>query len=275
MRESTQLLPTLPITRYVTPLREGGSLPAVVDTPAGLHVVKFRGAGQGSRALVAELLAAVLGRALGLPIPEPAFLELDPGFGATEPDPEIQDLLVASRGLNVGVRFLPSAFPWDPWLDPPDPDFASSLVWFDAWLLNVDRTIRNPNLLWSEDQVWAIDHGAAFWFHHRWSGLGSAIRSQFPQVADHLLLPFATALPDAARRLAPLVTPGLVEEAVSAIPEDWLPPDDAAPTPDDQRAGYRRFLLERLAEPGWVDAARLAQRQPPPGLGPRGTHRVE
>ncbi len=275
MRESTGVLPILPVHRYVTPLREGGSLPAVVDTPDGLFVAKFRGAGQGPRALVAELLASILGRGLGLPIPEPALLDLVPDFGSTEPDQEIQDLLAASHGLNAGLRFLPSAFPWDPWLDPPDPGLASSLVWFDAWLLNVDRTVRNPNLLWSLGQPWAIDHGAALYFHHRWSGLDAAIRTPFAPVADHLLLPFATEIPAAARRLTAAVTPGLVEEAIAAIPDDWLLPDDAAPDAAAQRRGYRRFLLERLHEPAWVEAARLAQRQPPAALGPRETHRVE
>ena len=179
--------------RYVVPLREGGSLPAVVETDApGAYVVKFRGAGQGARALVAELLVAQLAHALGLPVPDPAIVTLDAGFGETEPDAEIQDLLRASVGTNFGLAYLPGAIAFDPAADYAiDPDLAAAIVWFDAYIANVDRTPRNTNLLIWQDGLYLIDHGAALYVHHRWEGWQDRIQSPFPQIKDHVLLGLA------------------------------------------------------------------------------------
>jgi hypothetical protein len=229
-------------TRYVTPLREGGSLPALVEADDdGLYVMKFRGAGQGRRALVAEVVAGELARALGLLVPRLVVAELDPVLGRAEPDPEIQDLLVASAGANLGVDFLPSALPFSPAAgDAPDPDLAAAVVWFDALVTNVDRTAQNPNLLWWHGRLWLIDHGASLYFHHGEPVPGHA-RTPFPASADHVLLPFASSIAAADERLAGQVTPALLDAVAGAIPGDWLNGDD--------RRGYVEYLGERLEAP--------------------------
>ena len=230
-------------TRYVTPLREGGSLPALVEADDdGLYVLKFFGAGQGPKALVAEVVAGELGRALGLPVPELVLVELDPVIGRAEPDPEIQDLLLASGGTNLGVDFLPGALPFSPAAGPPpDPELAAAVVWLDALVTNVDRTPQNPNLLWWHRRLWLIDHGAALYWHHSPGGPAADPQAPFAQVADHVLLPYASSVADADARLAPLVTRDLVERVVADVPDVWLDGED--------RGMYVEYLTRRLASP--------------------------
>jgi hypothetical protein len=227
-------------TRYVTPLREGGSLPALVEADDdGLYVLKFRGAGQGRKALIAELVAGELARALILLVPELTLLELDPVLGRAEPDPEIQDLLVASAGLNLGVDFLPAALPFNPAAEPEvDPDLAADIVWFDSLITNVDRTAQNPNLLWWHGRLWLIDHGAALYFHHSATPDPRHASLRFDAISEHVLLPYASPLAAAGGRLRPRVTEELLEEIVAAIPDEWLEGDD--------RRRYVDYLLMRL-----------------------------
>ena len=230
-------------TRYVTPLREGGSLPALVEADDdGLYVLKFFGAGQGPKALVAEVVAGELGRALGLPVPELVLVELDPAIGRAEPDPEIQDLLLASGGTNLGVDFLPGALPFSPAAGPPpDPDLAAAVVWLDALVTNVDRTPQNPNLLWWHRRLWLIDHGAALYWHHAPDGPAADPQAPFAQIADHVLLPYASSVADADARLAPLVTGDLLERIAANVPAVWLDGED--------RGMYVDYLARRLASP--------------------------
>jgi hypothetical protein len=239
---------TVTATRYVTPLREGGSMPGLVEADDdGLYVLKFRGAGQGPRALVAELVAGELGRALGLDVPEIVLIELDAGLGRAEPDPEIQELIAASGGRNVGLDFLPSALPFIPGDGtPPDPDLAAAIVWFDALMTNVDRTPRNPNLLCWHGRLWLIDHGAALYLQHGTDDLPAVARRPFPLIREHVLLPYAGSIAGADGRLAPLLTPALVEAVVSAVPGEWLAGDEDE---EATRRGYVEYLLRRLEAP--------------------------
>ena len=241
-------------TRYVTPLREGGSLPALVEaSDDGLYVLKFSGAGQGRKALVAEVVAGELARGLGLLVPELALVELDPALGRAEPDPEIQDLLTASAGLNLGVDFLPGALPYSPAAGPfPDRDLAAEIVWFDALVTNVDRTARNTNMLCWHGRLWLIDHGAALYFHHAAAREPAHARNAFPAIREHVLLPVAGSIAAADERLAPRVTRGVLQEAAALVPDDWLDGED--------RSTYVEYLLERLEEPrAWVDEAERAR----------------
>jgi hypothetical protein len=242
---------TVTATRYVTPLREGGSLPALIEAnDDGMYVLKFRGAGQGLKVLVAELICGELGRALGLPIPEVAFVELDPALGRNEPDDEIRALLDASAGLNFGMDFLPGALGFEPLALPlVDPALASAIVWFDAFITNVDRTPRNPNLLLWHRKLWMIDHGASLFFHYRWDGYLERARSPFVAIKDHILLPIADDIAGADARYAPLVTPELVESIVATIPDDWLIADPLFADADAQRAAYVEYLLARIESP--------------------------
>ena len=250
-------------TRYVTPLREGGSLPGLLEADDdGLYVTKFSGAGQGPKALVAELLAGELGRALGLPVPEIVLVELDPALGKAEPDQEIQDLLGRSPGLNLGIDFLPGALPFDPadgarpGADLPDPDLAADIVWFDGLIANVDRTPKNVNLLVWHGRLWLIDHGAALYVHFTWRAPAEHARRPFPQLADHVLLPYAGSIVEADRRLAPRVTRTLLESIVEAVPTAWL--GDGA---DTQRVAYVDYLMTRLEAPRpFVEEADRARR---------------
>jgi hypothetical protein len=227
-------------TRYVTPLREGGSLPGLVEADDdGLYVLKFRGAGQGVKALVAEVIAGELARALGLAVPEIVVIEVDPALGAAEPDPEIQDLITGSTGANIGLDFLPGSLPYTPAAGlQPAPETAAEIVWLDALVTNVDRTPRNPNLLVWHDRVWLIDHGAALYFHHRdWDREADALKP-FPAIADHVLLPCAGSILEADARLAERLSPEVVREAVALVPDGWA-----------DREAYVDYLARRLAPP--------------------------
>jgi hypothetical protein len=245
------MLRTVTATRYVTPLREGGSLPAIVEgDDDGLYVLKFRGAGQGPKVLVAELICGELGRALGLPVPEIVFVEVDEALGRNEPDEEIQDLVRASAGLNLALDFLPGSLAFDPLNVPQvDPELAARIVWFDAFITNVDRTPRNTNLLLWHRQLYLIDHGAAIYVHHTWADWRERAKGRFPAVRDHVLLPAAGDIRAADAALAPLVTPALVTALVGAVPDAWLEGDGPFAGPDELRAAYVEYLLTRASAP--------------------------
>ena len=250
-------------TRYVTPLREGGSLPGLVEADDdGLYVVKFRGAGQGPRALVAEWLVGELGRMLGLPVPDLAFVDVDPGLGDAEPDEELQDLVHRSGGLNLGLDFLPGSLPFSPVAERDvDPTFAADVVWLDAFATNPDRTVRNPNLLVWHGRVWCIDHGAALYIHHTWREPEAHALRPFERIADHVLLPMAGSLREADERLAERVDLARLDEHIAAIPDAWLPNDLPIGGPEAQRAAYRRYLRTRSAGPRpFVEEAERARR---------------
>jgi hypothetical protein len=236
-------------TRYVTPFREGGSLPGLVEADDdGLYVVKFRGAGQGPRALVAEWLAGEIARALGLPVPELVAIEVDGGLGDAEPDGEIQDLVHASAGSNLGVDFLPGALTFNQAAaDTVDPRFAADVVWLDAFVTNPDRSVANPNLLVWHGRTWCIDHGAALYVHHTWRDPDAHAVRPFERIRDHVLLPYAASIEEASERLAPVLGEGLFGSLVHAIPEAWLPQDRVAGDAAAQRTAYIRYLTTRLA----------------------------
>ena len=242
---------TVKATRYVTPLREGGSLPAIVEADDdGLYVLKFRGAGQGPKALIAELLAGELARALGLPVPEIVFVEVAAELARTEPDPEIQDLIRASAGLNLALDYLPGSVTFDPVAENVEAELASAVVWFDAYVTNVDRTARNTNILMWHRRLWLIDHGAALYFHHNWDDYLARSRRPFPQVKEHVLLPSASALEEADARLSAAVTPELIQEILSLVPDSWLAAEPRfAAAPEEGRAAYAGYLLSRLMAP--------------------------
>jgi hypothetical protein len=241
---------TVTATRYVTPLREGGSLPAVVEADDdGLYVLKFRGAGQGRKALVAELVAGELARAAGLPVPEIVFIELDPELARTEPDPEIQDLIRASAGLNLALDYLPSAVTFDPLAHRPAPELASRIVWHDAFVTNVDRTPRNSNLLMWHRRLWLIDHGAALIFHHQWDGFMERSTTAFPAIRDHVLIGFASRLEEADAEMTGRLTARAMDDIVALVPDDWLERTPAFANPEDQRQAYRRYFTARLHAP--------------------------
>lgn len=246
------MLKNLRTTRYVTPLREGGSLPALAEADDGqLYVVKFRGAGQGRKALIAELLAGEIARAMGLNMPPLALLELDEAFGKNELDPEIQDLLRASAGLNLGLEFLPGALMFDPLAETNlDASLAAQIVWFDALVLNVDRTPKNPNLLFWREQLWLIDHGAAFYFHHNWaSDFMARARAPFAPLRDHVLLPFARDLEKADAELGARLSEKSLREIISTIPDSWLEHEARFENSTQVRAAYLTFLMARLQTP--------------------------
>src|SRR6185503_14474408 len=210
-------------TRYVTPLREGGSLPAIIETDDdGMYVLKFRGAGQGPKALIAELVAGEIARAAGLPVPEIVFVELDADLARTEPDPEIQALIRASAGLNLALDYLPGAVTFDPIAEKPDSELASSIVWFDAYVSNVDRTPRNSNILVWHRRLWLIDHGAALYFHHTWDNYLERSQDHFPHIKDHVLLPLAGSLQKIHPKILVRITPEVIERVVELIPDSWL-----------------------------------------------------
>jgi hypothetical protein len=233
---------TVEARRYVTPLREGGSLPAIVEADdLGTYVLKFRGAGQGAKALIAELVAGEIGRALGLAVPEIVLMDVDPVLGRSEPDSEIRSLIKASAGLNLAIDYLPGSIAYDPAGVAPDPRVAAEVVWFDSLVTNVDRTARNTNLLWWHGKLHLIDHGAALYFQHQGAAGVARSRAPFPQIRDHVLLPFAGDLAAADAALASRLSPELIREIVDLVPESWL----SAPP----REGYVEFLTQRLAAP--------------------------
>jgi hypothetical protein len=249
-------------TRYVTAFREGGSLPGLVEADDdGLYVVKFRGAGQGPRALVAEWLAGEIGRALGLLVPDLVAVELGAEIADSEPHEEIHDLLVASVGRNIGLDFLPGSLTFNPAADAvDDADWAADVVWFDAFVTNPDRSVKNPNMLVWHGRTWLIDHGAALYVHHAWRDPGEHARRPFERTREHVLLPFAGSIAAADERLAPRVTTGLLESLVTAIPDDWLPEDRVAGDAAAQRRAYVAYLLARLeARRAFVEEADRAR----------------
>ena len=256
---------TVHATRYVTPLREGGSLPAIVEADdEGMYVLKFRGAGQGAKALIAELVAGELARALGLPVPEIVKVELNPELGRTEPDQEIQDLLKASAGLNLALDYLPGSVTFDPIVERPGGDLASLIVWFDAYITNVDRTARNTNMLMWHDKLWLIDHGAALYVHHSWGGgdLRERSRTPFAMIKNHVLLPLADALPDAEERLKSVLTADLIDSVVEMIPAEWLAGETAFDDEQQHRQAYRSYLTDRAdASPVFLEEALNARTQ--------------
>jgi hypothetical protein len=257
-------LRTVRAERYVLPFREGGSVPALLEgDDLGLYVVKLRGAGQGAKALVAELVSGELARAAGLIVPEIVLVDLDKALAASEPDPEICAPLEASAGLNLGLDFLPGSITFDPVAGPPpDAATASRIVLFDAFVANVDRTPRNPNLLTWHARLWLIDHGASLYFHHGW-GPGDPLegsRDPYPQMRDHVLLPWASALPEAAAHLRATFTPGVIAGIVEQIPAGWLEVDRAFPDVRGQRDAYVAWLVARLEVlPVLLEEARLAR----------------
>jgi hypothetical protein len=241
------MMRTVTASRYVTPLREGGSLPAIVEADdEGLYVLKFRGAGQGPKALLAELLAGEIARAAGLPVPEIVFLELPADLARTEPDAEIQSLIKASVGLNLALDYLPGSITYDPLIFEPDARLASAIVWFDAYVCNVDRTPRNVNMLIWHRRLWLIDHGAALYFHHAWSGRDRPAATPFALIKDHALLKYADAIEQVDADMQQRLTAAKLGEIVDLIPDDWLPEDVGFAHRGAQRAAYRDFFVERL-----------------------------
>lgn len=257
------MLRTVLATRYSTPLREGGSVPAVMEADDdGLYVVKFRGAGQGPKALVAEVIAGGIGRELGLLVPDIVLVDFDPVLAAAEPDVEIKELLERSGGVNAGLDFLPGALEYVPTAGARvDPDRAAEIVWFDALVTNVDRTARNPNLLVWHGRLWLIDHGASLYIQHTWRDPARHARGRFHQVKEHVLLPVAGSVADADRRLASRVGREMLESIVADVPDDWLAPEPGLPDAAAHRAAYVDYLLARVAGPRpWVEEAEDARR---------------
>jgi hypothetical protein len=259
-----QAIRTVDATRYITPLREGGSLPAIIEASDGeLYVLKFRGAGQGRKSLIAELVAGEIGRALGLPIPELAFVELDDAFSRSEPHEEIQDLMRASTGLNLALAFLPGALAFEPALAPPEAlQLASAIAWFDAYIMNVDRTARNTNMLLVDGKLWLIDNGASLYIHHTWANFRERSRGAFPQIKDHVLLPYADALAEADIVLSAALTRELIEQIADLIPESWLEDEPHFASVAEHRAAYVDYLCTRLEAPrAFVEEALRARAQ--------------
>ena len=242
-------LRTVTATRYVTPLREGGSLPAIVEADdSGLYVLKFRGAGQGPKVLVAELICGELARAAGLPVPEIVLVELDPDLARTEPDAEIQQLIKASGGLNLALDYLPGSVTFDPIADQPDGALSSAIVWFDAYVTNIDRTPRNANMLMWHRKLWLIDHGAALYFHHGWRAGTDRSADAFPAIRDHVLLRFAHDLRTADERLSARLTP-IIADIVASVPDAWLAGNTPFASAQLARDAYTEHLTRRLAAP--------------------------
>lgn len=239
-------LRTVNVTRYVTPLREGGSMPAIAEADDDfLYVLKFSGAGQGVKALIAEIIGGEIARALGFKVPEIVFANLDEAFGRTEPDEEIQDLLKASIGLNLALHYLSGAITFDPTVTTIDPKLASQIVWLDCLLINMDRTARNTNMLIWHKELWLIDHGASLYFHHSWQNWQEQAKRPFTLIKDHVLLPWATELDVVDDEYKAILTPDLIQSVVALIPEEWLREDSFASSTEHRQA-YAQFLDTRL-----------------------------
>jgi hypothetical protein len=251
MNDREPQIRTVQVTRYVTPLREGGSLPAIAEADDGfMYVIKFRGAGHGIKALIADLLGAEIARALGLKVPELVFAQLDEAFGRTEPDEEIQDLLKASTGLNLGLHYLSGAITYDPNVTTIDARLASAIVWLDCLIMNVDRTARNTNMLSWHRELWLIDHGASFYFHNAWPGWEAQAQRPFTLVKDHVLLPQASELEQADAIGRALLTQEHIHAIVDLIPDEWLAGETFFASVAEHRQAYIQFLEQRVAHSG-------------------------
>jgi hypothetical protein len=260
------VLPFVTAIRYVTPLREGGSLPGIVEADdLGTYVMKFHGAGQGRKALIAEVVAGELARRLGLRVPDQVVIELDPVIGRHEPDPDVQDLLKASTGANLGVDYLPGSLGFDPLGWSADAWFASRVLWFDAFIGNVDRSWRNPNLLVWHGEVWLIDHGASLYFHHAWKNAARVFSGAY-DVDDHVLTPWAAKLADAEAELLPRLTEGLLREVVELVPDGWLEGEPGFADAAALRDAYVELLAGRAAAPrDWLPELSVSHRRPDTG----------
>jgi hypothetical protein len=246
--ENKPQLRTVDVTRYVTPLREGGSLPAIAEASDDFkYVLKFRGAGHGTKMLIAELIGGEIARLLGLPVPELVFANLDEAFGRTEPDEEIQDLLQNSQGLNLGLHYLSGAINFDPVVTTVDAKMASQIVWLDAYLTNVDRTFRNTNMLIWHKELWLIDHGASLYFHHSFTDPEGAAKTPFALIKDHVLLPQASKLEETDAEYKTIFTEDKIYAIVNLLPDDWLQWEELDKSPSEIREVYVQFLLTRLA----------------------------
>lgn len=239
-------LRSINVTRYITPLREGGSLPALAEADDDYkYVVKFRGSGHGTKALVSELLGGLIAKRLGLKLPELVFINLDEAFGRTEGDEEIQDLLKGSQGLNLGLHFLSPAFTFDPAVTEIDPLLASKIVWLDAYITNIDRTVKNTNMLIFHKELWLIDHGASFYFHHTWDNWEKSALSPFPYAKDHVLIKYASKLQEVDKEFKELLDNKTINEIVDTIPSDWLNWSNEQESVADIRNVYSQFMTIR------------------------------
>ncbi|MFY8021724.1 MAG: HipA family kinase [Bacteroidia bacterium] len=237
------------LTRYITPLREGGSMPAIAEADDGFHyVVKFRGAGQGTKALIAELIGGELARLMGLKVPELVFVDLDEAFGRTEPDEEIQDLLKASTGLNIALHYLSGAITFDPVVSKPDALTASKIVWLDALLMNMDRTARNANMLMWKNELWLIDHGASLYFHHTGTPWDDKALQAFPLISNHVLIKEATEIESVSAQFKLLLNEEKINSIVQQIPGTWMEADFIYPSLEEQRKAYANYLNKRIQQ---------------------------
>ena len=236
--------------RYVTPLREGGSLPAIVEADDdGIYVLKFRGAGQGTKALIAELISGEIARTIGLLVPEIVFVELDAGLARTEADPEISELIKSSAGLNLALDYLPGSVMFNPVADMPDEHLASLIVWFDAFVSNVDRTIRNTNMLMWHRRLWLIDHGASLYFHHNWENYMEKSREPFKLIKNHVLINSAKYLWKADEEISSKLNSSVIRNIIDTIPDEWLNGDQIFKNPEENKNAYFNYLIKRLEKP--------------------------